>query len=173
MEGWFIKHISQQELFRPAVHPVGGSLIVHVLWFGHYVPGLIRSPPCLRAWVPGSSPHHRSTHTHTHSPSPVLGYASVITSYCSRSGYRLCSEHLRLRKILLPGPGWPSSPSITGPGLYGHPGRPQGSRSPEPSVHFSCTPCCYLAAPLGLSPCHSPLDNANNWCFSRQGSEEA
>lgn len=112
-------------------------------------------------------------HTHTHSPSPVLGYASVITSYCSRSGYRLCSEHLRLRKILLPGPGWPSSPSITGPGLYGHPGRPQGSRSPEPSVHFSCTPCCYLAAPLGLSPCHSPLDNANNWCFSRQGSEEA
>ena len=98
--------------------------------------------------------HH--PYTHTHSPSPVLGYASVITSYCSHSGYGLCSEHLRLRKILMPGPGWPSSRSTAGLGLYGHPGSPQGSRNPEPLVHISCTPCSCLAAPLGLCPCHSP-----------------
>lgn len=96
-----------------------------------------------------------------HIPSPGLGYASVIVSYYLRSGCRLCSEHLRLSKVLTPRPEWPSSPSTAGLGLHSHPGCPQESRSPEPSLHFRVgltkgrTPCYCLAAPLGLSPCRS------------------
>lgn len=133
----------------PAVHPVGGSLIVHMLWFDivsrpDTQPSM---PEGLGPRVPLPPPVH--THTHTHSPSPVLGYAPEVYFLTgSRSGYRLCSEHLRLRKSCCLAQGGPAPLSITKPGLYGHPGRPsREAGAPSPQCTLAALPAAILLLP--------------------------